>query len=77
MILPHKHLPLDLSLLGIGAQIINVLDRPLSVDELWARSRREPGVVSFDRFCAALTFLYVIDIVGLDGDRLILTSSPR
>ena len=30
---------------------------------LWARSRRERGVVSFDRFCAALTFLYVIDLL--------------
>jgi hypothetical protein len=77
MILPRKHLPLDLTLLAIGAQIIDVLDRPATVDELWARSRRERGVVSFDRFCAALTFLYVIDLVDLDADLLTRTSSPR
>jgi hypothetical protein len=70
MILPRKHLPLDLTLLAIGAQIIDVLDQPSTVDELWTRSRRERGVVSFDRFCAALTFLYVIDVVDLEADLL-------
>jgi hypothetical protein len=34
-------------------------------------------VVSFDRFCAALTFLYVIDLVDLDADLLTSASSPR
>ena len=77
MILPRKHLPLDLTLLAIGAQIIDVLDRPSTVEELWARSRREWGVVSFDRFCAALTFLYVIDIVDHEADLLTRGSSPR
>jgi hypothetical protein len=77
MILPRKHLPLDLTLLAIGAQIIDVLDQPTTVEELWARSRRERGVISFDRFCAALTFLYVIDLVDLSTNLLTRTSPRR
>lgn len=77
MILPRKHLPLDLTLLAIGAQIIDFLDQPTTVEDLWARSRRERGVVSFDRFCAALTFLYVIDLVDLDANLLTRTSPGR
>jgi hypothetical protein len=76
VILPHKHLPVGLSLLGIGAQIIAVLDRPLGVDQLWERSREERGVVSFDRFCAALTFLYVIGLLDLDDEEMIVRGRP-
>ena len=68
MILPTKHLPVDSSLIGIGAKILAALDGPCEVPELWSSVRHEAGVNSFDRFCNALVFLFAIGLVELGPD---------
>jgi len=75
MILPTKHLPVEASLLGVGAKILAALDQPRSVNDLWEMLRATEGVVSFDRFCSALTFLYTLGLVDLDHDQLARASA--
>lgn len=72
MILPTKHLSVDSSLLGIGAKILAALTEPSGVPELWWAVRHEGGVNSFDRFCHALVFLYILGLVDLGSDGSIL-----
>ncbi len=74
MILPTKHLPIERSLIAIGADIVRLLDEPMSVTNLWldyqnlnkARTTR----LTFDWFTLALAMLYSIDAVEQTGNRL-------
>ena len=63
MILPTKHIAIEASLLAIGARALAQLSQPLTVTALWERLRDEDGVVTFDRFCLALTFLHALNLV--------------
>jgi len=74
MILPTKHLPIERSLIAVGADIVRLLDEPMSVTNLWldyqslnkARNTR----LTFDWFTLALAMLYSIDAVEQTGNRL-------
>jgi hypothetical protein len=74
MILPSRHLAVEASLLGIGAIVLAELDRPRAVSDLWTALRDEAGVVTFDRFCLAVTFLYTLGLVTTAGDELARTA---
>ena len=67
MILPGKHLKQDRALLGIGSDILSVLEQELTVSELWQRvqSSRSSAArpISFDWFVLSLSFLYAIGAV--------------
>lgn len=69
MILPSKHLSQDRALLGIGGEVLGLLDEDKTVSELWESlrtSRARPGggsTLSYDWFVLSLTFLYTIAAV--------------
>ena len=69
MILPAKHLLPDRSLVGIGADILQVLSEPKTVSETWTsvRDRRiQSGTpITFDWFVLAISWLYAISGVEL------------
>ena len=73
MILPTKHVRPDRALLGVGAQVLGVLARPMTMSMLWdeVRSRRsaaEPSaVIDYRWFVLALDLLYIIGAVELNG----------
>ena len=72
MILPAKHLPPERSLVGIGAEILQVLSSAKTVSETWTvvrENRVETGYpITFDWFVLALSWLYAISVVELsDG----------
>ena len=79
MILPGKHLKPGRSLLGIGSEILEILEHEQTVSELWQRvqAKRDgvKGSVSFDWFILSLSFLYAIGAVHFDRGILRGTSS--
>lgn len=70
MILPAKHLRQDRALIGIGSEILNVLDQGHSVSELWQRVRLQRSdrsdSLSYDWFILGLSFLFAINAVRFD-----------
>lgn len=78
MILPGKHLKQDRTLLGIGGEILAVLEQEQTVSELWERVQEGRGEhenpLSFDWFILSLSFLYSIDAIGYHRGVLILRS---
>ena len=67
MILPTKHIgPLD-SLLGIGALILERVQTPRTVTQLWDELRAMPQVATFERLLLGLDLLYMMGLVELDG----------
>lgn len=72
MILPAKHLSPDGSIIGIGAEILQVVSMPKTVSETWTLvrdSRVQIGnPITFDWFVLAVSWLYAISAVELiDG----------
>lgn len=70
MIVPTKGISPDRSLLGIGADVLELLSRPMTVSEMWSKyrrraSRRDQSLVSFDWFVLALDMLYSISAISL------------
>ena len=67
MILPGKHLKVDRSLLGVGGEILNVLEQGLTVSELWERTRgarpESASPLMYDWFLLSLSFLFALDAV--------------
>lgn len=73
MILPTKRLSIESSLLGVGADVLNLLDQPKTVSRIWEelKDTREPLNVrgerlTFEWFVLALDFLFLTDAIALD-----------
>lgn len=79
MILPTKHIRFSESLLGIGGVLINLIDSPKTVDELWNRIQKEKkwkfiSKISFDDLLMTLGYLYLIGLVELDKNGKIINA---
>ena len=68
MILPTKHIPLELSVLGAGAVLLLFLDAPLTPSAVWDRAKHAPEIRTYGRFVLALDFLYAVGAIDMrDG----------
>lgn len=69
MVLPSKHVNFSESLLGFGSYILQGLNRPTSVDDLWKMYKKDysKGLYfakqSFDNLVLTLIFLYSINAI--------------
>ncbi len=80
MILPTKHIPPDRALLGIGAEVLILLARPMTVSRLWDELRadreRTPGaVIDYRWFVLTLDLLFMIGAIDMD-QRVVSRVSP-
>lgn len=72
MILPTKGITPDRSILSVGSDLLDLLDSPQSVSNLWSRYlnfRKQMGLersVNFDWFVLTLDFLFSIGAIDLD-----------
>jgi ABC-3C biological conflict system middle component len=81
VILPTKHVPADRALIGIGAELIRLLRRPMTVSALWdaVRMHRASGSpsspIAYDWFVLALDLLHILGAVKYQ-DGVIRRDSP-
>lgn len=70
MILPGKHLKPDRALIGIGGEILNIIEDGYTVSELWehVKARRSPlsTPLSYDWFILSLSFLFAIGAINYE-----------
>lgn len=73
MLLPNKHIRFSESLLGLGALLLDYLDKPRTADELWAAFRQKrPSLAgarqhSFDHVVLALDVLFALGAIREDS----------
>ncbi|MCE4283004.1 hypothetical protein LYZ77_21740 [Xanthomonas hortorum pv. vitians] len=73
MILPTKHVRPDRALIGVGAEVLDILKRPMTMSRLWdeIRGRRSLHVsnapIDYQWFVLSLDLLYTMG--ALDFDR--------
>ena len=81
MILPTKRITEERSLLGIGAEVLVLLDEPKTVSRVWDefKSRRlkkvSPYPVTYDWFILALDLLHMLSAIRLEKGVLRRTAS--
>ena len=81
MIVPTKGIAPQRSLIAVGAQILEILDRPLTVSQAWARLRAwrrahsHHTPVPFWWFVLALDLLYALGVVELNNEILVRRSA--
>lgn len=69
MILPRKQLSMSESLFGFGGFILQQLNKPLTVDDLWEyykdsySNKKYPVKFSFDQFIMTLDYLFIIGAI--------------
>lgn len=73
MILPTKHLTPGQSLIGVAAELLEHVNRPRTVNQLWELVRENESVGTFDRFVLALDVLFLVGAVELHAGRIRIT----
>lgn len=72
MILPTKHVRPDRALIGVGAEVLDILKRPLTMSKLWdevrgRRARHAPSApIEYQWFVLALDLLFLIGAIELE-----------
>ncbi|MEC7277902.1 MAG: ABC-three component system middle component 6 [Bdellovibrionota bacterium] len=80
MIFPTKRLSIDRSLIFVGAELLELLVKPKTVNQLWAKYRNKTSIkegkkiITFEIFNLALDFLYVINVVDFKDGKVIKVS---
>ena len=72
MILPTKHVRPDRALIGVGAEVLDILKRPMTMSRLWGemrgrRSLHAPNApIDYQWFVLSLDLLFMIGAVEFD-----------
>ncbi len=72
MILPTKHVRADRALIGVGAELLDILKQPMTMSRLWdeMRGRRSLHVpnapIDYQWFVLSLDLLYMIGALEFD-----------
>ena len=82
MILPTKRLSIESSLLGVGADILRLLNQPKTVSRVWEELKtvrqhlNEKGErLTFEWFVLSLDFLFLTDAISLKEGILVRRQS--
>lgn len=66
---PKKHITLEQSYLGFGAQLLSLIHDSVTVDELWQKSNANFIVKhNFDDLILTLDYLYSIDVIKINQE---------
>lgn len=63
MILPTKHINISRSLLGMGAEVLDLLDKPSNVSALWYKVKLIPEINTFENYTLVLDFLFMLGAI--------------
>lgn len=72
MILPTKHVRPDRALIGVGAEVLDILRRPMTISRLWddLRGRRSlhssEAPIDYQWFVLSLDWLYMIGAIDFE-----------
>lgn len=69
-LLPDKYVPVEETVIGLGAIALSELDTPVSVSTLWRKMMKHPEVATYERFILALDFLFAVNAIVLSGKLL-------
>ena len=72
MILPTKHVRTDRALIGVGAEVLDILKRPMTMSRLWDEVRSQRALhapnapIEYQWFILSLDLLYTIGALDIE-----------
>jgi hypothetical protein len=66
MILPTKHIPAEQSFIGVGAALLQYIERPKTISNLWDQVRDIPVIGTFERFIIAMDMLFILGLINFN-----------
>jgi hypothetical protein len=75
--LPSKYVPVEFSVLGVSARLIEEMGPSETVSSLWDRVKGLAEVRTFDRFAEALTVLFAARLISIDKGVMRRVSRPE
>lgn len=72
MILPTKHIRPDRALIGVGAEVLDLLEQPMTISRLWDELRGRRSVqapkapLSYAWFVLSLDLLFIMGLIDFD-----------
>jgi hypothetical protein len=63
MIIPTKHIQIENSLLGIGAELLQRINQSKTVSTLWEQSKTIEGIKTYESFTLVLDFMFIIGLI--------------
>lgn len=63
MIMPTKHIRIENSLLGTGAELLNMMSQPKTISTLWDQSKSIKVIKSYESFTLVLDFMFIIGAI--------------
>ncbi|MER8639189.1 hypothetical protein [Mesorhizobium sp. M1365] len=72
--LPSKYVPIEFSILGVAARLVDEIGPTETVSSLWDRVRQFAEVRTFDRYAEALTLLFAGGLISMEKGILRRTS---
>lgn len=78
MILPTKHISNERSLLGVGADIIAIIEKkPETISSIWnkIRQKKNKTPISYRWFILSLDLLYIVGAIKIEQGLISLVSA--
>lgn len=78
MILPTKHISNERSLLGVGADIIAIIEKkPETISSIWnkIRQKKNKTPISYRWFILSLDLLYIVGTIKIEQGLISLVSA--
>lgn len=69
--MPSKYLQEDEALIGVSAALLSLIEGNGNLSEIWESAKKIKAIGSFERFILALNFLYLLDLVDLQGNKIV------
>jgi hypothetical protein len=71
MILPTKHIRIAESLIGLGGYLLQFLNEPMSIDNLWFKyskdnNKKFPAYHNFENVVLSLNLLFIMGIIEIN-----------
>jgi hypothetical protein len=63
MIFPDKFTPVESSIIGISAAILQIIDAPMSQSSLWGKFQSTRSDETYQRFVTALDLLFSVKAI--------------
>lgn len=71
MIMPSKYLREDEALIGVSAELLQLIKNSHNLSALWEAAKKIDAIGNFERFILALDLLYLMGLVDLKNNEIV------
>lgn len=71
MIMPTKYIKENQALIGVGATLLQYIDKKNTISSLWEKVKNIESVGTYERFVLALDLLFLFGLIDIKKNKII------